>query len=121
MKKSVKTELNRYLKDLGKKELENEVKKLYSKFKDVKKYYELELSQDTTAVLNEFKEKIKQEYFPKRGFGRASNQASRKVVSDFKKISIFNKDIIELLLYRTDMMIENTKTYGDITNHSTTH
>ncbi len=76
MKKSVKTELNRYLKDLDKKELENEVKKLYSKFKDVKKYYELELSQDTTAVLNEFKARIKQEYFPKRGFGRASNQTS---------------------------------------------
>ncbi|WKN42694.1 DUF6155 family protein [Tunicatimonas pelagia] len=110
----MKTELNRYLKALDKKELEKEVKMLYAKFKEVKKYYELEFSQDTTAVLNEFKAKIKKEYFPKRGFGRASNQASRRVVGDFKKISIFKKDVIELLLYRVEIMIAYTKAYGDI-------
>ncbi|MEM6841362.1 MAG: DUF6155 family protein, partial [Bacteroidota bacterium] len=114
MSKSVKTELNRFLKELDKQDLEKEIKKLYSKFSDVKKYYEIELYQDTTAVLNEFKAKIEKEYFPKRGFGKARNRESRKVVSDFKKISIFKKDVIELLLYRVEMMIDFTKAYGDI-------
>lgn len=113
-KKSVKTELDRYLKALDRKELEAEVKKLYTKFSDVKKYYELEFSQDTTAVLNEFKAKLRKEYFPSRGFGKARNRESRKVITDFKKISIFTKDVIELLLYRVEMMIEFTKAYGDI-------
>lgn len=108
MAKSVKTELNKYLKDLSRPELEKEVKKLYSKFKEVKKYYEMEFCEDTTEILNEYKDKIKQEYFPKRGFGKARNSVSKKVISDFKKISIFQKDVIELLLYRVEMMIEFT-------------
>lgn len=114
MGKSIKSELNKYLKELNRTELEVEIKNLYTKFGEVKKYYELELSQDTSKVLNEFKDKIKKEYFPNRGNARASNKESRKVISEFKKISIFQKDIIELLLYRVETMIEFTKTYGDI-------
>lgn len=114
MKKSIKSELNRYLKELSRVGLENEIKKLYSKFGEVKKYYELELSQDASKVLNEFKDRIKKEYFPSRGYGRASNKESKKVITEFKNISIFQKDVIELILYRVETMIEFTKTYGDI-------
>ena len=96
------------------KALEAEIKKLYSKFSNVQQYYNMELSQDTTAILNEYKEKIRQEYFPKRGYGKARNGVSRKVVTDFKKISIFKSDLIELILFRVEMMIEFTKAYGDI-------
>lgn len=110
----MKTALNKYLKDLDKKALEAEIKKLYSKFSNVQQYYNMELSQDTTAILNEYKEKIRQEYFPKRGYGKARNGVSRKVVTDFKKISIFKSDLIELILFRVEMMIEFTKAYGDI-------
>lgn len=114
MAKSVKTDLNRYLKELSREELEKEIKKLYTKFNEIKKYYEMELSHDTTAILNEYKLKIKQEYFPKRGYGKARNKESRKVVANFKKISIYPKDVIELLLYRVEMMIAFTNAYGDI-------
>ena len=114
MRKSIKSELNRYLKELDRTELEKEIKKLYSKFGDVKKYYELELGQDTSKVLSEFKDRIRKEYFPNRGFGRASNKESRKVITEFKKISIFQKDVIELLLCRVETMIEFTNNYGDI-------
>lgn len=114
MKKSTKSELNKYLKEMSKVELENEVKKIYSKFKEVKNYYEIEFSQDTTEILNKYKEKIKLEYFPKRGFGKARNRESRKVITEFKKISIFKKDVIELLLYRAEMMIEFSQQFGDI-------
>ena len=114
MKKSITSELNRYLKELDRNELENEVKKLYSKFDQVKKYYEMELSPDTSGILNEYKNKIKQEYFPNRGFGKARSGESRKIISEFKKISIFKKDVIELLLYRVEMMIEFSNAYGGI-------
>jgi len=114
MRKSIKSELNKYLKELNRTELEVEIKKLYTKFGEVKKYYEIELSQDTSKVLNEFKNRIRKEYFPSRGNGRASNKESRKVISEFKKISIFQKDVIELILCRVETMIEFTKTYGDI-------
>ncbi|MEM6297973.1 MAG: DUF6155 family protein [Bacteroidota bacterium] len=114
VKKSIKTELNRYLKEMDKSELEKEVKKLYSKFKQVKQFYEVELG-DSDAILEECKKKITQEYFPNRGYGRARNAVSRKVVTDFKKIAVFSVDVIELLLHRVEMMLKFTNAYGDIT------
>ena len=96
------------------KELIAEIKKLYDKFESVKKYYQLELSGDSEKVLSEYKSKIKKEYFPNRGYGRARSSVSRKVITEFKKISIHPKDLIELILYRTEMMLEYTNAYGDI-------
>jgi len=110
----MKKELNKYLSSLSEKELVKEVKKLYDKFADVKKYYEMELGDNSEKILAEYKAKIEKEYFPKRGFGRARNSVSRKVVLDFKKIAIHQKDVVELLLYRVEMMLKFTNNYGDI-------
>lgn len=110
----MKKELNKYLKTLTDKELIAEIKKLYDKFESVKKYYQLELGDDSGKVLSEYKAKIKKEYFPNRGYGYARSSVSRKVITEFKKISIHSKDLIELMLYRTEMMLEFTNTYGDM-------
>ena len=81
---------------MSEKELIQEIKKLYDNFEPVRQYYGMELSDDSEKVLAEFKARIKKEYFPNRGFGRASSKASRKVVSDFKKRLIFtSKSITE--------------------------
>lgn len=110
----MKRELNKYLKELTKKELEDEIKKLYTKFKVVKNFYDMELSQDTTAILEQFKQKIQKEYLPARGFGRASNRESKKVITEFKKICVFKRDLIDLILFRVKVMLDYTFTYGDI-------
>ena len=70
--------------------------------------------QDTTAIVNEYKKRIKKEYLPARGYGRASSRESKKVLSEFKKVAVYKKDIIDLILYRVEIMIEYTSTYGDI-------
>ncbi len=114
MRKSIKTALNKYLKEQSKADLEKEIKKLYTKFDLVKKHYEIELCDDTSAVLEEYKQRIKKEYFPSRGYGKARSSESRKVITEFKKISIFKKDLIELILCRVENMLEYTKAYGDI-------
>lgn len=110
----MKRELSKYLKTLSEKELIKEVKKLYDKFESVKKYYEIELGNDTEKILSEYKKKIKQEYFPSRGYGKARSSVSRKVISDFRKISIFKKDVAELFLYRVEMMLDFTLAYGEM-------
>ncbi len=110
----MKKELNKYLNSLTEKELIKEVKKLYDKFPDVKKYYEMELGDNSEKILAEYKAKIEKEYFPTRGHGRARNSVSKKVVQDFKKIAIHQKDVVELLLYRVEMMLKFTNAYGDI-------
>ena len=110
----MKRELNKYLNELTKKELEAEIKKLYTKFKVVKNFYDMELSQGTTAILEQFKLKIQKEYLPARGFGRASNRESKKVITEFKKIAVFKQDLIDLILFRVKVMLDYTFTYGDI-------
>ena len=56
----MKRELKKYLNSLEEKELINEIVKLYDKFKLVKQYYELELGNDSSKLLDEFKEKIQE-------------------------------------------------------------
>ena len=114
MAKSIKRELNIYLESLDKKALQKEVKRLYARLPAVKQYYELELIGDTTSKVEEVKDKIEAEYFPTRGFGKARSAVSKKYISEFRRISIFDKDIIDLLLYRCEMMIDFTLAYGDI-------
>lgn len=110
----MKREFNKYLKSLTDKELVKELQKLYTKFDNVKQYYQLELGTDSKAVLDQFKARVKKEYFPSRGYGEARNSVSRKVVTEFKKISIHPKDIVDLLLYRVEMMLDFTLSYGDM-------
>lgn len=110
----MKKEFNKYLKSLSEKELIQELQKLYSKFKPVQQYYQLELSDNSEVVLNEFKAKINKEYFPSRGYGAARNSVSKKVISEFKKISIHTKDLVDLILYRVERMLDFTIAYGDM-------
>lgn len=60
------------------------------------------------------KEKIRKEYYPSKGFGKARNNVSKKVISDFKKISTSNQYIIDLLLYRVDTMLEYSIDFGEM-------
>ena len=109
-----KKDLTKFLVDLTKEELEKEVEKLYVKFKEVKTYYDIELSGDTSAIVNEIKAKIKKEYMPDRGHGQARSSVVKKVIDDFAKVSIFPSDLVDVILYRVEMGIEFSDNYGDI-------
>ena len=110
----MKREFNKYIKSLDEQELAKELKKLYDKFELVRKYYEMELGQNTDKVLEEYKKKIRKEYFPTRGYGQARSSVSRKVVAEFRKVSVHDADIAEILMYRVEVMMEFTMAYGDI-------
>lgn len=104
----MKREFTKYLKTLDEKALVVELQKLYSKFPMVKKYYEVELSPNTDKIVDEYKVKIKKEYFRGNSLGRARSSISRKLIAEFKKIAIHQSDVIELWLYRTEMMAAYT-------------
>ena len=109
-----KSDLTKYLNDLSKGALIKEIAKLYQKFGEVKTFYDIELSGDTSAVVQKVKDKIKKEYMPDRGFGKASSSEVKKVISKFAKVSIYPMDLIDVILYRVEMAIEFTNAYGDI-------
>lgn len=110
----MKREFNKFINSLSEKELIKELQQLYSKLEPVRQYYQMELGEDAQAVISTFKQSIKKEYFPNRGYGAARNSVSRKVITEFKKIAVHSKYVVELLLYRAEMMIEFSDHYGDM-------
>ena len=102
------------MKDLTREELIKEVEKLYSKFPQVKTFYDVDLTGDTSLLLNTAKSKIKNEYFPVRGNPKARSGEVRKIISEFAKVSVYPKEVIELYLFRFEMAVKFTNTYGDI-------
>ena len=109
-----KRDLPKFLNDLTKEELIKEVEKLYQKFDTVKTFYDIEISGDTSEIVKKVKDKIKKEYMPDRGFGKARSSEVKKIISEFTKVSIYPRDLIDVILYRVEMAVEFTKEYGDI-------
>jgi hypothetical protein len=114
MTKITKFSLKKHLDELDNKELVNEVLKLYTKFSQVKEFYQMELSADTRDFVEGYKKKIKAVYFPARGYGYPRASAIRRIISQFKKVAVFDYDVIDLLLYRVEVGISYSKTFGGI-------
>ena len=107
--------LKRILSERSKQELLTEVTTLFLKFPQVKEYYTLQLCSDgQEEILNKYKEKIRNEFFPKQGYGKARLSIAKKSISDFKKISQEPLLTIDLMLFYVDQGVEYTASYGDI-------
>jgi hypothetical protein len=59
-----KRELKKYLKELTKEQLEEQMVALYEKFSPVKVYYNFVFNPNENALLQDFKIKVSHEYFP---------------------------------------------------------
>ena len=59
-----KRELRKYLKELTKEQLEEQIINLYDKFPAVKTYYDFVFNPNERKLLQEFKLKVSNEYFP---------------------------------------------------------
>ena len=105
--------LKNYLKELNEQELRDEIKELYRKFPIVKEYYQLELSTDSTPVVDDYKNKIRRYYFPaNRKIKRPKATKMRELINNFKKVAPFTYDVIDLLLYQVETMIAFTEERG---------
>jgi hypothetical protein len=109
-----KTALHKHLKELSEAEKTKLILDLFSKYEVVKKHFQMELATDTTEIVQAYKDKIRKHYFPARGFGDHRSGPVRKLVSEFRKISVFDYDLIDLIFYRVEQAIEFTNAYGDI-------
>ena len=115
---ATKKDFTKYINNLPKEQLVKELDKLYSKFKNVQEFYLMELAEDTSGILEKYKEALDKEYFPKTkmGYGKARASVANKIISDFAKIKVYDVDLIELMLYRVSLCIQYTDELGDITD-----
>ena len=71
-------------------------------------------NENTNEILEKYKEKVKYEFFPKRGFGRLNLREAKKAISDFKKICSDKSMAIDLMLFYVENCVKFTDSYGDI-------
>jgi uncharacterized protein YktA (UPF0223 family) len=109
------TDLKAYLKDKSSDELSKEIIELVKLFPDIKQYYTVKINPASErGVFEKYKNIIKNEFFPERGFGKMRYLNVNKAISDFKKTSNNVELYGELLLYYADIGVDFTNEYGDI-------
>lgn len=115
MNKITSSQLKKYLENLENANLLKEILELFHKFSEVKEFYQIKLSSSGNMELCEkYKMKIKNEFFPTRGFGKARLSVARKAVADFKKISTDIRSVADVMIYYAEMGVNFTNVYGDI-------
>jgi phosphotransferase system IIB component len=108
-----KRDLKKYLSDLNKGQLEEQIIALYDKFIPVKTYYDFIFNPKEDTILKEAKLKISNEYFPIKKTGRRSKPKMRrsiaqKIIKHFIVLGVDPFVIADVMLYN----IEIAQTYS---------
>ncbi|MDM8534924.1 DUF6155 family protein, partial [Clostridiaceae bacterium HSG29] len=99
MKKVKIADLRKYLKQKSEKQLIDEILELFKANKQVQEIYSIKvIPNNERFLLEEYKEKIDQQFFPDRGINVLNYNVLKKLVSDFEKAAVNKSCIIELLL-----------------------
>ncbi|HTB30494.1 MAG TPA: DUF6155 family protein, partial [Bacteroidia bacterium] len=72
------------------------------KFKNVKEFYTAELTDETNPLLERYKKKITIAYLLENPKERSTNLNVNKLIKEFKKTSIYERDLIDLMLHRVE-------------------
>jgi hypothetical protein len=108
-----KRDLKKYLTELNKEQLEEQIIELYEKFIPVKVYYNFVFNPKEDSLLQDSKLKISNEYFPGKKLGRRSKPKMRRSVAQklIKHFIVLGVDpfvIADVMLYN----IEIAQTYS---------
>lgn len=83
--------------------------------KDTKEYLDFRLSPNEGIELEECKDIIRNEFFPKRGCPKDPSFAKcRKVISDFCKLKSNPRDVADLMLFYIEQGCRFTVMFGDM-------
>lgn len=99
-----KRDLKKYLSELNKTQLEEQVVELYDKFKDVKVYYDFVFRPNETNLVKEAKLKIANEYFPIRGKRpKMRRSVAQKFIKHFISLGVDAFIIADVMLYTIEI------------------
>ena len=103
-----KRDLKKYLAELNKGQLEEQILELYDKFSPVKVYYNFVFNPKEETLLQECKLKISNEYFPFKKAGRRSKPKMRRSVAQkyIKHFILLGVDpfvIADVMLYNIEI------------------
>ena len=103
-----KRDLKKYLSELNKEQLEEQIIELYEKFSPVKVYYNFVFNPKEESLLQECKLKISNEYYPLKKLGRRSKPKMRRSVAQkyIKHFTLVGVDpfvIADVMLYNIEI------------------
>lgn len=110
------TDLKRKLKEYDQKEMIDLVVELFKANKEIQNYLSSKfLGEEVIEDLySKARKKIKNEFFPERGFGKLRLTEAKKEITAFKKVTNDLKRTVDLMLYYVEQGVEFTSTYGYI-------
>ncbi|MCG9792746.1 DUF6155 family protein [Flavobacterium algicola] len=103
-----KRDLKKYLSELNKEQLADQIIELYEKFPPVKVYYNFVFNPKEDSLLQESKLKISNEYFPIKASGRRSRpklrrSVAQKLIKHFVLLGVDSFVIADLMLYNIEI------------------
>jgi len=99
-----KRALKKYLTELKKKELEEQLMDLYTRFPVVKEFYDFIFNPKEDKMVQEAKAKISNEYFPlKRRRPKARRSVAQKYIKHFIKLGVEPHLIADVMLYNLEI------------------
>ncbi|MEC4005088.1 DUF6155 family protein [Flavobacterium sp. SUN052] len=99
-----KRDLKKYLNELSKPQLEEQLVELYDKFKDVKVYYDFVFNPNERNLVKDAKLKISNEYFPIRGKKpKMRRSVAQKYIKHFISLGVDSFIIVDVMLYTIEI------------------
>jgi hypothetical protein len=103
-----KRDLKKYVSELNKEQLEEQIIDLYEKFQPVKVYYNFVFNPKEESLLQDSKLKISNEYFPIKKLGRRSKPKMRrsvaqKLIKHFVVLGVDPFVIADVMLYNIEI------------------
>jgi hypothetical protein len=100
--KLTKKALLKHLAKSDKEDIIREVVTLFDKFKNVKEFYTAELTDTANPLLESYKKRIAKAYLLANPKERSTNINVNKLINEFKKISIYEREVADLMLHRVE-------------------
>ena len=99
-----KRDLKKYVSELNKTQLEEQIIELYDKFKDVKVYYDFVFNPNENNLVKEAKLKISNEYFPIRGKRpKMRRSVAQKFIKHFISLGVDAFIVADVMLYTIEI------------------
>lgn len=99
-----KRALKKYLSELKKREIEEQLMDLYTRFPVVKEYYDFVFNPKEDKLIQAAKIKISNEYFPiKRKRPRARRSVAQKYIKHFIKLGVDPHLVADIMLYNIEI------------------
>lgn len=99
-----KRDLKKYLSDLSKEQIQEQILELYMKFPDVKTYYDFVFNPNEEKLLREAKVKISNEYFPtKSKRAKMRRSTAQKTIKHFISLGVDAFVISDIMLYTIEI------------------